>query len=105
MIAHAQQGFDPQFDRPVVQFRLNPAGALRFANATRENVGHSFAIVLDGKVISAPRIESPILGGQAQIDGDFTVESASDLALLLRSGELPVPLMVVEQSQAPPHGG
>ncbi len=104
MIAHAQQGFDPQTSQPVVQFRLDSAGTLRFAEATRENVGNRFAIVFDGKVITAPRVESPILGGQGEITGDFTVESASDLALLLRSGELPAPLMIVEQRQEPSHG-
>jgi protein-export membrane protein SecD len=105
MIAHAQQGFNLQSDLPVVQFRLDPAGALSFAGATRENVGHRFAIVFDGKVIETPVIETPILGGKGEIDGNFTVESAADLALLLRSGELPAPLMVVDTRPTSSHGG
>jgi protein-export membrane protein SecD len=102
MIATAQLGFNRFSKEPVVEFRLDSAGALRFAEATRENVGHRFAIVLDGKVITAPVIESPMLGGQGEINGNFTVETASDLALLLRSRALPAPLMVVEQREKRP---
>jgi preprotein translocase subunit SecD len=97
MLTHAQQGFDPQQGTPVVEFRLNGAGAHRFGQVTTENVGHPFAIILDNKVISAPRIESPIIGGSGQITGNFTVESANQLALLLNSGALPAPLKVIEQ--------
>jgi preprotein translocase subunit SecD len=98
MLTHAQQGFDPQQGLPVVEFRLNGAGARRFAQVTTENVGHPFAIILDNKVISAPRIDSPIIGGSGQITGNFTTESANQLALLLNSGALPAPLKVIEQN-------
>jgi preprotein translocase subunit SecD len=98
MLTHAQQGFDPQQGTPVVEFRLNGAGAHRFGQVTTENVGHAFAIVLDNKVISAPRIENPIIGGSGQITGNFTIESANELSLLLNSGALPAPLKVIEQN-------
>lgn len=84
-------------NEPVVSFSFKPAGAKKFAKATRENVGRQLAIVLDGKIISAPVINGPIPGGKGQITGNFTVESANDLALLLRSGALPAPLQVVEE--------
>ncbi len=98
MLTHAQQGFDSQQGTPVVEFRLNGAGAHRFGQVTTENVGHAFAIVLDNKVISAPRIENPIIGGSGQITGNFTIESANELSLLLNSGALPAPLKVIEQN-------
>ncbi len=82
---------------PAVSFAFKAAGAKEFANATRENVGRRLAILLDGKVISAPTINSPITGGQGIITGNFTVQSANDLALLLRSGALPAPLVVAEE--------
>ena len=97
MLTHAQQGFDPQTNYPVVEFRLNGAGAHRFGQVTSENVGHRFAIILDNKVIEAPVIQSPIIGGQGQISGNFTVDSANQLALLLNSGALPAQLKVIEQ--------
>ncbi len=83
--------------RPAVSFSFKSAGAKKFGNATRENVGRRLAIVLDGKVISAPTINSPITGGKGIITGNFTVQTANDLALLLRSGALPAPLLVVEE--------
>lgn len=82
---------------PVVAFSFKSVGAKKFATATRENVGRRLAIVLDGRVISAPVINSPITGGSGIITGNFTVKSANDLALLLRSGALPAPLEVVEE--------
>ncbi len=82
---------------PVVAFSFKSVGAKKFANATRENVGRRLAIVLDNRVISAPVINSPITGGSGIITGNFTVKSANDLALLLRSGALPAPLEVVEE--------
>ena len=82
---------------PVVAFRFNSFGAKRFGAATRENVGRRLAIVLDGKVITAPEVKSAITGGSGIITGSFTVQSASDLALMLRSGALPAPLEVVEE--------
>ncbi len=97
MLTHAQQGFDSQQGTPVVEFRLNGAGAHRFGQVTTENVGHAFAIILDNRVISAPRIETPIIGGQGQITGNFTIESANQLSLLLNSGALPAPLKVIQE--------
>jgi preprotein translocase subunit SecD len=82
---------------PVVNFRFNAVGARKFGRATAENVGTRFAIVLDNEVISAPVIREPIPGGSGVISGSFTVESARDLALLLRSGALPAALTVVEE--------
>lgn len=81
----------------VVAFSFKSLGAKKFATATRDNVGSRLAIVLDGKIISAPVINGPISGGKGVITGNFTIQSASDLALLLRSGALPAPLEVVEE--------
>ncbi len=92
--AHAAFG---QTGDSVVTFRFNSQGARRFASATTQNVGHRFAIVLDNKVISAPNIREPITGGSGEISGSFTVESANELALVLKSGALPAPLNVEEQ--------
>ncbi|HTK36429.1 MAG TPA: protein translocase subunit SecD [Caulobacteraceae bacterium] len=92
----AGASFD-QYNRPVVSFRFNGVGARRFGDATTQNVKRRFAIVLDGKVLSAPVINEPITGGSGQISGNFTTESANDLALLLRAGALPAPLKVEEQ--------
>ena len=97
MLTNAQFAFNPQTGKPVVSFRFNGAGAQRFARATTENVNKRFAIVLDNKVISAPNIREPITGGSGEIEGNFTQQSATDLALLLRSGALPAPLKVQEQ--------
>jgi preprotein translocase subunit SecD len=97
MLTHAQQSFDPQTNDPEVQFRLNGAGTRRFAQVSTENVGHRFAIVLDNKVIEAPNIRQPITTGDGVISGNFTVESANDLSLLLNSGALPAPLKVIQE--------
>jgi protein-export membrane protein SecD len=87
-----------QQNQPVVSFRFDSVGGKRFADATSQNIGRLFAIVLDGKVISAPVIQSAILGGSGIIEGgNITVESANDLALLLRAGALPAPLTVLEE--------
>src|SRR6266403_1728751 len=86
-----------QNNEPVVSFKFDTVGAKRFGDATRENVGKPFAIVLDNKVISAPVIREPILGGSGIISGSFTVQSASDLALLLRAGALPAPITILEE--------
>ena len=94
-----------QNGQPVVSFRFDTVGARRFAEATRDNVGKPFAIVLDNKVISAPVIREPILGGSGIISGSFTTESAKDLALLLRAGALPAPLRVLEQRTVGPDLG
>ncbi|WP_199556183.1 protein translocase subunit SecD [Sandaracinobacteroides hominis] len=90
---------------PVVSFRFDSVGGKRFAKATQENTGKPFAIVLDGKVISAPRINEPILGGSGIISGNFTTESANELAILLRSGKLPVALKVIEERTIGPDLG
>ena len=82
---------------PVVAFRFNSFGSKRFGTATRNGIGRRLAIVLDGKVITAPEVKSAITGGSGIISGNFTVQSASDLALMLRSGALPAPLNVVEE--------
>ncbi len=82
---------------PVVSFKFNGLGGKKFGEATKNNIGERLAIVLDNEVISAPVIQSAILGGNGVISGNFTVKSASDLALLLRSGALPAPLEVLEE--------
>lgn len=97
MLSNAAFGTDPQRAIPVVNFRFNSTGALKFGQATTANVGKQFAIVLDNKVISHPRIDEPITGGSGMISGSFTDESANELALLLKSGALPAPLKVMEQ--------
>jgi preprotein translocase subunit SecD len=105
MIADARQGFDPEDNRPVVNITFDGNGSRRFARVTSENVGRPFAIILDDIVISAPNINEPIIGGQAQISGSFTVESANQLAISLRSGRLPVDLTVVEERTVGPELG
>src|SRR5438270_7241277 len=95
-LTEARQSFD-QDGRPDIDITFNSAGARRFGRATQENVGKPFAIILDDKVLSAPNINEPILGGRAQISGSFTVQSAHDLAVSLASGKLPVKLNVIEE--------
>ena len=101
-LTDAQPGFDSRTGEPVVNFKFNSSGSRKFAQATSENVGQPFAIVLDNEVISAPVIREPITGGQGQISGNFTVQSANDLAVLLRAGALPAPLTVVEERTVGP---
>jgi preprotein translocase subunit SecD len=101
-LTDAQPGFDQRTSEPIVSFRFNTAGARKFAQATTENVGRPFAIVLDRQVISAPVIREPILQGSGQISGSFTVQSANDLAILLRAGALPAPLTVIEERTVGP---
>jgi preprotein translocase subunit SecD len=96
-LTDAQASFDQRTNEPIVNFKFNSTGARRFGRATQENVGRPFAIVLDNEVISAPVIREPILGGAGQISGNFTVESANSLAILLRAGALPAKLTVIEQ--------
>ncbi|MEM8751785.1 MAG: protein translocase subunit SecD [Pseudomonadota bacterium] len=98
----AQTGFDQQTGEPVVNFRFNQSGARKFGRVTAENVGRPFAVVLDGKVITAPRINEPILGGSGQISGQFTVESAQQLAILLRAGALPASISFEEERTVGP---
>lgn len=94
-LVDAQPSF--QDGQAVVSFKFNSLGGKKFGEATRDNVGERLAIVLDNEVISAPTIQSAILGGNGIITGNFTVKSANDLALLLRSGALPAPLEVLEE--------
>jgi len=101
-LTDAQPGFDQRTNEPVVNFRFNTSGARKFAQATQENVGKPFAIVLDNEVISAPVIREPILGGSGQISGSFTVQSANDLSILLRAGALPAPLTIIEERTVGP---
>ena len=96
-LTDAQASFDQRTSEPIVNFKFNSTGARKFGRATQENVGRPFAIVLDTDVISAPVIREPILGGSGQISGNFTVESANNLAILLRAGALPAKLTVIEQ--------
>ena len=98
----AQPSTDSRTNVPVVTFRFDSAGAKRFGSATSKNVGKLFAIVLDRKVISAPVIREPILGGSGQISGSFSFQSAQDLALLLRAGALPAPLTILEERSVGP---
>ena len=103
-LVDAKQSFD-QDGRPVVSITFNTAGARRFGRVTQENVNKPFAIILDDRVLSAPNINEPILGGQAQISGNFTVETANQLAVSLASGKLPVKLNVIEERTIGPELG
>jgi preprotein translocase subunit SecD/SecD/SecF fusion protein len=100
MLVDAQATFHD--NEPVVSFKFDTTGARRFGDATRENVGKPFAIVLDNKVITAPVIRGVIPSGNGQITGNYTAQSATDLALLLRAGALPAPLEVIEQRSIGP---
>ncbi len=95
-LTSAKQSFD-QDGRPDIAIAFNSAGARRFGRVTQENVGKPFAIILDNKVLSAPTIQTAILGGQATISGNFTTASANQLAVSLASGKLPVKLNVIEE--------
>jgi len=99
-LADSQATF--QDNQPVVSFRFDTIGGKRFGKATTENVGKLFAIVLDNKVISAPVIREPILGGSGVISGRFSVQAAQDLSLLLRAGALPAPLTILEERSVGP---
>ncbi|MGC1300883.1 MAG: protein translocase subunit SecD [Caulobacteraceae bacterium] len=96
-LTDARVSYDSQTARPVVSLRFNGHGGDLFGQMTAANIGHRFAVVLDGKIITDPNIEGAIPGGTGQISGNFTEESASNLALLLRSGALPAKLNFVEQ--------
>jgi preprotein translocase subunit SecD len=104
-LADAQPGFDSRTGEPVINFRFNQIGARKFGNFTKDHVGRPFAIVLDDKVISAPVIREPILGGSGQISGNFTVEGTNTLAVQLRSGSLPTKLTIVEERTVGPSLG
>ena len=98
----AQPRMDNQTNETVVTFDFDRVGAKRFGRATSKGIGKRLAIVLDGKVISAPVIQEAIVAGSGQISGDFTFQSATDLALLLRSGALPAPLEIIEERTVGP---
>jgi protein-export membrane protein SecD len=104
-LVDAQPAFDHQTNAPIITFRFNQSGARKFGNFSKTHVGEPFAIVLDDKVISAPVIREAILGGSGQISGNFTVESANNLAIQLRSGALPAKLTIVEERTVGPSLG
>ena len=101
-LATAKQDYNPQSNEPVVAIGFNSKGARSFAETTQANVGKPFAIILDNVVLSAPNINEPILGGNAQISGSFTVQSAQQLAISLQSGSLPIALKTVEERTVGP---
>ena len=101
----AQPQMNNQTNETVVSFTLDRVGAKRFGKATRSGIGKQLAIVLDGQIVSAPVIRDAILSGSGQISGNFTFQSATDLALLLRSGALPAPLNIIEERTVGPDLG
>ena len=101
----AQPSIQNQQNEPTVSFTLDRIGSQKFGRTTTDNVGKRLAIVLDGKIISAPNINEPITSGKGIISGNFTFQDATDLALLLRSGALPTPLDVVEERTVGPDLG
>mgnify|MGYP001174841264 FL=1 len=104
-LVDAKPRMDTQNNETIVSFTLDRVGSKKFGRATSENVGKQLAIILDGKIISAPSIREPILGGSGQISGNFTFQSATDLALLLRSGALPAPMNIIEERTVGPDLG
>jgi protein-export membrane protein SecD len=104
-LVDAQPGFDQRTNEPIISFRFNQSGARRFGAFTQDHVQQPFAIVLDKKVLSAPVIREPILGGSGQISGNFTVDATNDLAIQLRSGALPTQLTIVEERTVGPSLG
>ena len=104
-LVDAKPRMDTQSNETVVTFNLDRVGAKKFGKATSTGVGKRLAIILDGKIISAPTIQEAIIGGSGQITGNFTFQSATDLALLLRSGALPAPMNIVEERTVGPDLG
>ena len=104
-LTDAQPSLDQRTNEWTVSFRFDSQGAQRFGQATQQNVGRLFAIILDNQVVSAPQIREPILGGQGQISGNFNAQTASDLAVLLRAGALPADLTIVEERTVGPSLG
>ncbi len=102
---NARPSFNNLNNETVVSFSLDRSGTKKFARVTTNNVGKRLAIILDGKIVSAPEIREPIIGGNGQISGNFDIQSAGDLALLLRSGSLPAPLKIVEERTVGPDLG
>ena len=101
----AQPNINNQNNEPTVSFTLDRLGSQKFGRATTDNVGKRLAIVLDGEIVSAPNINEPITSGNGMISGNFTFQEATDLSLLLRSGALPTPLIVVEERTVGPDLG
>ncbi len=101
----AQPSIQNQNNEPTVSFTLDRLGSQKFGRATTDNVGNRLAIVLDGEIVSAPNINEPITSGNGMISGNFSFQEATDLALLLRSGALPTPLLVVEERTVGPDLG
>ena len=101
----AQPNLNSQSNKPAVSFTLDRLGAQKFGRTTTDSVGKRLAIVLDGKIISAPSINEPIIGGSGIISGNFSFQEVTDFALLLRSGALPTPLNVVEERTVGPDLG
>ncbi len=104
-LVNARPAFDDQSNQAIVSFTLDRVGAKKFGRVTKNNIGKKLAIILDSKIISAPVIQDAILGGNGQITGDFTFQSAADFALLLRSGALPAPLNIIEERTVGPDLG
>tara|TARA_B100000029_G_scaffold406438_1_gene407062 strand:- start:1320 stop:2873 length:1554 start_codon:yes stop_codon:yes gene_type:complete len=104
-LVNARPSFDNRNNDTIVTFTLDRVGSKKFARVTTNHVGKRLAIILDNTIISAPQIREPIVGGNGQISGDFTFQSATDLALLLRSGALPAPLNIIEERTVGPDLG
>ena len=104
-LVEAQPNINNQTNGPTVSFTLDRLGAQKFGRSTTDNVGKRLAIILDGKIISAPTINEAITSGSGVISGNFTFQEATDLALLLRSGALPTPLEIVEERTVGPDLG
>jgi SecD/SecF fusion protein len=104
-VRDARMAFRQETGQPIVTFRLDNEGARVFGELTRSNVGRALAVVLDGRVITAPVIQTPILGGSGEISGSFTAVEATDLAVLLRAGALPADLSVIEERTVGPNLG
>ncbi|MGA7712028.1 MAG: protein translocase subunit SecD [Rhizomicrobium sp.] len=104
-LRNARAATNSQTGQWVVNFQFDSVGARQFADTTKNNVDRRFAVVLDNRVITAPVIREPILGGQGEISGNFTAASANDLAILLRGGALPAPLNIIEEKTVGPNLG
>ena len=104
-LINAKPSFDSQTNAPVVSFTFDRVGSKKFGRVTNDNIGKKLGIILDNKIISAPVIQEAITGGSGQITGNFTFQTATDLALLLRSGALPAPLKIVEERTVGPDLG
>ena len=104
-ITDAAAVFSPETSQPVVTFRLDNEGARQFATMTKNNIGRVLAVVLDDTVVTAPVINSVIPGGRGEITGSFTMSEAQDVALMLRTGALPVPLHIIEERTVGPDLG